>query len=317
MDLSIVEVVVGLAFLFFLLSIVASALNEGIAGVFKLRARTLEKGIVNMITGNTAPTPATQPGGLVYELYDHPLVKSYGKGSGKPSYLASRTFRNALFDLTGLLGTTAQTPTADDAADIEAKVTAAINEIPIDNLQKELTTMWRASSHNVVEFRASVERWYDRSMERVSGWYKRRAQILLFLLGLGVVVAVNANAIWAADHLWKDDGVRRGLVATASAESSSTTGGQAVKQLDDLGFPIGWGASNRPNGGAEWAIVISGWLLTGVAISFGAPFWFDVLNKVSNLRATGPKPESVLPSGPPAPPTESVHVVVAAPPTPP
>jgi hypothetical protein len=154
-------------------------------------------------------------------------------------------------------------------------------------------------------------------MERVSGWYKRRAQLLLFLLGLGVVVAVNANAIWAADHLWKDDGVRRGLVATAGAEPSTTTGGQAVKQLDQLGFPIGWDASNRPNGGGEWAIVISGWLLTGIAISFGAPFWFDVLNKVSNLRVTGPKPESVLPTGPPTQSTEAVHVVVGAAPTPP
>ena len=37
-----------------------------------------------------------------------------------------------------------------------------------------------------------------------------------------------------------------------------------------------------------------GWLLTGVAITLGAPFWFDVLGKVSNLRASGIKPDSVL-----------------------
>jgi hypothetical protein len=29
-----------------------------------------------------------------------------------------------------------------------------------------------------------------------------------------------------------------------------------------------------------------GYLITAAAVSMGAPFWFDVLNKVSNLRST-------------------------------
>ena len=41
MDWVIIEVVVGLAFLFFVISIVASAIQEAIAAVFQLRARQL------------------------------------------------------------------------------------------------------------------------------------------------------------------------------------------------------------------------------------------------------------------------------------
>jgi hypothetical protein len=33
-----------------------------------------------------------------------------------------------------------------------------------------------------------------------------------------------------------------------------------------------------------------GWFLTGVAVSLGAPFWFDTLNRFMNIRATGTAP---------------------------
>jgi hypothetical protein len=33
-----------------------------------------------------------------------------------------------------------------------------------------------------------------------------------------------------------------------------------------------------------------GLAMTAFAVSFGAPFWFDLLGRIVNLRATGPKP---------------------------
>lgn len=35
---------------------------------------------------------------------------------------------------------------------------------------------------------------------------------------------------------------------------------------------------------------ILGWIVTGIALSMGAPFWFDALNKLVNLRSSGKKP---------------------------
>ena len=51
---------------------------------------------------------------------------------------------------------------------------------------------------------------------------------------------------------------------------------------------MGWGAANLPHGVVEWILNILGWLLTIGALTFGAPFWFDLLTKMNSLRATGP-----------------------------
>ena len=38
-------------------------------------------------------------------------------------------------------------------------------------------------------------------------------------------------------------------------------------------------------------INILGWLITALAVSLGAPFWFDLLNRLVKLRGTGTKPK--------------------------
>jgi hypothetical protein len=158
-----------------------------------------------------------------------------------------------------------------------------------------LTTIWLSADRDATEFRAGVERWFDRGMERVSGWYKRRSQIIVFAVGLVVIVAINASALTAANRLWKDDAFRQGLVAQVEHQQEATSGTEALDRLEELQFPVGWERSNRPQGADGWALAALGWLLTGIAVTFGAPFWFDVLGKVSNLRAAGVKPDTVLP----------------------
>lgn len=44
-------------------------------------------------------------------------------------------------------------------------------------------------------------------------------------------------------------------------------------------------------------VTILGWILTALAISLGAPFWFDLLNKIIRLRSSGPKPKDDPPGG--------------------
>jgi uncharacterized membrane protein YraQ (UPF0718 family) len=85
---------------------------------------------------------------------------------------------------------------------------------------------------------------------------------------------------------------------------------QVVQALEDVALPIGWTASNL-NQQLElkdftgwnslnffllksWQVLrmLTGWILSGLAIAMGAPFWFDLLGKVINVRNTGPKPAS-------------------------
>ena len=69
--------------------------------------------------------------------------------------------------------------------------------------------------------------------------------------------------------------------------------------LRGLTIPIGWAtagtpssASNGAEPGAAYAVEHAfGWLLTALAATLGAPFWFDMLNRVVSIRASGKPPE--------------------------
>ena len=69
----------------------------------------------------------------------------------------------------------------------------------------------------------------------------------------------------------------------------------ALDSLYALRLPIGWSdvvAGNWPAGnewGGVWRRTVAslfGWLLTAFAVSLGAPFWFDALNKIMVIRST-------------------------------
>ncbi|NVO21492.1 MAG: hypothetical protein HXX13_17455 [Bacteroidetes bacterium] len=64
--------------------------------------------------------------------------------------------------------------------------------------------------------------------------------------------------------------------------------------LSGLDVPIGWTKANMPSGHNSfwmclglWLLKILGIMMTTVAVSLGAPFWFDVLNRVTPLKAAG------------------------------
>jgi hypothetical protein len=76
---------------------------------------------------------------------------------------------------------------------------------------------------------------------------------------------------------------------------------EKVNQVRTLGLPIGWDKSKGDPARASFSSVgagvrtVGGWLLTFIALSLGAPFWFGLLGKLSSLRSSGGPPAS---SGP-------------------
>ncbi|HYW10993.1 MAG TPA: hypothetical protein VE871_03525, partial [Longimicrobium sp.] len=155
--------------------------------------------------------------------------------------------------------------------------------------------------------------WFDSSMDRVSGWYKRRTQRVLFLIGLVVAVLLNIDSFGIAQFLYRDKPTRDALVAQAAAVSQQTdfvTQPRSVEQIrasiDSLRLPIGWARDStgepyrvspigrhdvrRNETWGKWFADLlgasGGWLATAFAVSFGAPFWFDLLNKVMVVRST-------------------------------
>jgi hypothetical protein len=70
---------------------------------------------------------------------------------------------------------------------------------------------------------------------------------------------------------------------------------ETINQLQSLPVPLGWTPEllHRTEPSA-WLFSLTGWLVTGFAISLGAPFWFDLLQKLMNInvRGAGPRPAS-------------------------
>jgi hypothetical protein len=72
-----------------------------------------------------------------------------------------------------------------------------------------------------------------------------------------------------------------------------------VTTISTFQLPLGWGGHQRAgwNKGGEtgalwWLSHVIGWLLTAVLLMLVAPFWFDLLSKLVNLRAGGPRSEA-------------------------
>lgn len=71
-------------------------------------------------------------------------------------------------------------------------------------------------------------------------------------------------------------------------------------QFDQLNIPLGWPDPDAPQSNDFWFLLVHnrdylfkkiiGILITALAVAQGAPFWFDLLNKVVNLRGSGKEP---------------------------
>ncbi|WP_461147265.1 hypothetical protein [Spirosoma pulveris] len=64
-------------------------------------------------------------------------------------------------------------------------------------------------------------------------------------------------------------------------------------RVADLKLPVGWVLTGKQGPwlpGQDHVIAFLGWLLTAAALSFGAPFWFDLLLKLVNIRNTARRP---------------------------
>lgn len=325
----VLEVAIALVLMYLLLSLICSSIREGIEAIWKTRAGDLQRGICELLQDR-------QGVGLVKNLYEHPLVYGLFKGeytpgkTGKlPSYIPSRNFAVALLDIVARGPSTPAGAAGGAPAGAPAAATIATTAISIDSLRAAVSTLPNAhvqralltaidTAHGDLErAQANVAAWFDSSMDRVSGWYKRRTQAIIFAVGLVLTVVVNADSLTLIESLVQDDAIRKAVIAEAGAIPRDTpmTSGDARSRyegLKGLGFPVGWklaatcdlaclATSVRDQAPAH----ILGWLITAFAISLGAPFWFDLLKKFMEVRSTiKPKEKTAEDDAPdrPAPP---------------
>jgi hypothetical protein len=307
--LYILNVAIGIVFVFLLFSLIVSAANEVLQSFFAKRVEYLWDGIDELLQDRTSRSSQSDTSGPSKQFCNHPLISALSKGAnGLPSYIPAKLFATTLVDLikSGALGNGADSKESEKIKELKD----LIGEIKNEKLKRALTALWREAAENLEAFKIGIEDWFNSAMDRVSGWYKRYTQY--WLLGLATLFAAlcNVDSIHILQVLSTDPKVRDSLVDAAarsvgpndsvpapspdatSALSSDVKSLKAqVDELDALSLPIGWNSPQYEYFSRQWPIVILGWLVTALAGSLGAPFWFDTLNRFMNVRASGKVPD--------------------------
>jgi len=297
----IIEVAIGMTFCFASVALMTSSLAEAFASLLKLRARTLFGGIKRLLNDDKFQN-------LALAVYNCALAHPYGDGriaSGSsfkdvghaPAYIAARNFAVALSDALQAHGTILR-PAADDGAHHAplAGLEAAIRALPDAAMRALLLGMLARAGGQVERFEEELVRWFDAAMDRVSGTYKRYSQLITFLIALLLAISCNIDSIYLCRELWKDP--QRQVVLSNIAAYDNQHPDNAHSLTDMAGaireLPVGQPFAAGVGTPAWWSNVL-GVLITASAAMFGAPFWFDMLQRLTRLRSDGPKPDDGKP----------------------
>jgi hypothetical protein len=276
------DVAIGIVMMFLVLSLLVTIVNELIATLTNLRAGTLKSAVAQIIGDPN----------LLARFYAHGSIVPLN-ANGHASYFSSNSF------VDGLLGAVAGGGKLPTFAELQAAV-QALNPSPVKDM---LLAQLAKANGDLNALRQNVAAYFDDAMDRFGGIYKRKLKAISLLIGLLLAIALNADTIAVGKSLWSDAAMRAQMASAASAliaqgaphppaavsvQDFTTKLQQADDQLRPL--PLGWAAWPQTAFGA-WAYKLIGLVLTGLALSLGAPFWFDVLSMVMNLRGTGPKPQ--------------------------
>lgn len=341
---TIVGFAISMLFLFLMLSAACSAIQEIAANLLLWRAKTLEKGLCGLFLSEQFKNA----------LYGMPILKGLhspdrrGNLTRKPSYIPSASLALAVLDLAKQEGIELTEAAANAPAAAPRVVKAAYAET-----EKLLQSIVRGAA-TVDEQKQRLENWYNDSMSRVSGWYKRKSHAWIWVFAILLCIALNADSITLSEKFWNDQTLRDAVVKEAtdyvenpankprsdanntSAASSATSSEPTKTEFDDSiarieevqtklpGVPMGWCFAKTPNAPVAtcwpnlnqplsldhgipvspkdprrvdgrfmswWFWKVLGILLTALAISQGAPFWFDMLQKAVNLRLAGTPPD--------------------------
>jgi hypothetical protein len=205
------------------------------------------------------------------------------------------------------------------------------------NIRGVLQSALNTANGDIEKARTTLATWCDDAMDRLGGVYKDNARKIGIIVGFLLALLINADTVFVGAQLWSDSSLQASLSASAAgivARHDPAKQDPSMKALqsdvNDLQIlPVGWYAKNLP--GFTWhkapapkkgqpvdpnadgnpqfwtdvgwdgvlgLLKVIGLLMTGLALSLGAPFWFDTLNKIVNIRAAGPKPAATNKSAP-------------------
>lgn len=334
----ILDLVVGVIFVFFLLSVICSSIVEMVLTFKKVRSDVLGRWLITIFdtkvkNANGVDVPLGQ------EIMDHCALTALSPKGEAPAYIDSKNFVSAVLDKITTYSSVTNPKSIDDIIQSIQSTTAISGELKrtfliYANEAKDTLNIVTVKTTGALElFRGKIENWYDSNMDRLTGTlkidYTRKFTMTVAII---VTLLINADTIEITKYLYNNPEARAKVVAKAfetikdesiknniehikqnkSVKDDSTklaydqlndslkvkmvVFNQATSALKDS-IPLGWTSSEflAQKSVFNWIGFIVkkliGMAITVVAIMMGAPFWFDVLNKISNLRGTGNKPK--------------------------
>lgn len=310
-SLQSLDIVIGMVIVFLTVSMVCSSVNELIASALGLRAATL-RGALDSLLGSS----------LAQTVIDHPAIPAAkNNGAKTPAYIEPTLFASALLDYLVPGPVVPQAAAGPQIAAAQAALAAPANPAATAKVaaafaaspsREALSAFVQTANGDYARLQQQVSGWFDAYMDRVSGQYKRNSQIYIAVIAIFVVGILNVDSLKAFNKLNTQPAFTQGLVAQTqtllkSHNDSATTTANIGAEVDTLNtrittipVPIGWHVGpNQEDRLIPWWRHLIGLLITMVAASLGAPFWFDALSKLANLRSVGTKPDS--PAAPAAP----------------
>src|SRR5262245_45045759 len=164
--LQILDIAIGLIFVYLLLALICTTVSELFAGLLSRRSRNLFIGIRGLLEDEAVrlknPQDPSHPKGkgLVDLFYTHPLIKAlhgrrmWGEGKTKPSYIPSRTFALALLDIIGPAD-----PDKDrNIDDIRAAIKALLDD---SDISRTMLILMAEAKSDLWKLQESFEAWLN------------------------------------------------------------------------------------------------------------------------------------------------------------
>ena len=301
----LLDVALGVIYVFLVFSLIASAIQEALAGFFRWRAEALKAGVEQMLGDEFDKIWNSS----VIDILKGPSFLFRNKTKRRdPSYIQSSHFARAVLEELDLAG---QTP-----AEIVNKINTKEGRV-----YKWLRATLRNAGDTAEAAEAAIAGYFDEVMERVSGWYVRRAKFSLVIIGFFLAALTNFNVFDYTSTLIRDKDTRDAAVANAMQAAAF----QSLDDLkDNLGVgdlseevsltfselrdfytvqkdvlteqtsALGWSCGDQNRFACFYGVLTRGypllsWVLMSLAVMLGAQFWFDMLQNVVSVRSAGVK----------------------------
>jgi len=309
----LIEVVIAIVGLYILLSIVCSAFREIFEVFQRSKPYYLHRMIFDLLEGDKNKE-------LVCQFYKHPEIYCLFKGEvdfdritrhtnnlfrfggDLPSYIPSANFANAILDMAVRgVENNDQSTTANTPALSLLNARNNIAHISSARLRRAILLAIDLAGGDYGKAVANLERWFNSATQRVTGQYKRSTAIIIFLFALAISSALNIDSISLIDYIYRHNS---GTPQSVGSTSNNGDAGVAVAASGATAgiprVPLGWSKEAMidvvPDKHWLSSLLLTlsklgGILLTALAASLGSPFWFDLLNKLVQLRNSIPPRE--------------------------